>query len=493
MRANRYTWIALVILLVAFGLRARALDQAGRFHPDEALFATFARQAAINGDWLLLGNLDKPPLAIYAGALSMAVAGSQPVEGVLQLDPLTGEFAARLPGLFASLILVAVAYGTARRLYPRDPLVAVWAMLFVALSPYALAFSATAFTDGLMIALAGLAVYAAAGGSWTWAGVWLALAFWTKTQAIYALPLVLLVGWSAETLSRRAWIALLTPPLIGAGLLLAWDAARGWSSSIFALAAVNNPITGIVASDAVLPRLSAWFGFARWLLGTPTILLLGVGVIDGLVGAFRRRDRAATIDAALIAYIIGFLLLHWLIDFNIYDRYLLPLLLPSALIGARGGIAAWRWVRRRLGSAESGLLVAAMVFTLVGGAWSVASGAAPIGGDAGNGVYGRYDGIIPLADALNETHVAAVIYDHWLGWELDYYLGTWHDKRRVYYPTPEALAADALLLDETDPRYFVAPLDAPFEAWLDALRAVGFTDERVYRREGFVIYELTPP
>jgi hypothetical protein len=56
--------ISLPILLLGIGLRFHALARDMRFHPDEALFATFARAAAVKGDWLLHGSLDKTPLPV---------------------------------------------------------------------------------------------------------------------------------------------------------------------------------------------------------------------------------------------------------------------------------------------------------------------------------------------------------------------------------------------------------------------------------------------
>ena len=102
-------------------------------------------------------------------------------------------------------------------------------------------------------------------------------------------------------------------------------------------------------------------------------------------------------------------------------------------------------------------------------------------------------GIDELADWLNHKPVATVLYDRWLGWQLDYYLGVWHDKRRVYHPTPDALVADALSLDEIGPRYFVAPLGKPYERWLDALHDAGFAHEVDYRSERFIGIRLLSP
>ena len=89
--------------------------------------------------------------------------------------------------------------------------------------------------------------------------------------------------------------------------------------------------------------------------------------------------------------------------------------------------------------------------------------------------------------------MARVIYAPWLGWELDYYLGVWSDKRRVHFPTAEALAAGALALHERGERYFAAPENQPYAAWLGALERAGFGSELDYQRDGFVVYRLSPP
>jgi 4-amino-4-deoxy-L-arabinose transferase-like glycosyltransferase len=155
-RSARKTVILAVLLLIAFAQRVGFAAGEYRFHPDEALFSTFARRAALNGDWLLHGDLDKPPLSIYANALSMLLFAARPRETVLDFMPLQGEFAARLPTLFASLITIAAGYGTIRRLFPGSPR-GLWSAVLIAGSPLAIVFGATAFTDGLMICAGALA------------------------------------------------------------------------------------------------------------------------------------------------------------------------------------------------------------------------------------------------------------------------------------------------------------------------------------------------
>ncbi|MGQ9889291.1 MAG: hypothetical protein ACUVSX_12485, partial [Aggregatilineales bacterium] len=48
-------WAAAAVVLLGAALRLSALARPVTLHPDEALFSTFARAAAVNGDWLLPG------------------------------------------------------------------------------------------------------------------------------------------------------------------------------------------------------------------------------------------------------------------------------------------------------------------------------------------------------------------------------------------------------------------------------------------------------
>src|SRR3970040_757552 len=85
-------WLGAVLaVLVAALLRSLPLLD-NRFHPDEALYAYFARLIASGRDPLLSGVVvDKPPLSIYLNSLSLLVFGGH-------------EFAARLPNFYASLV-----------------------------------------------------------------------------------------------------------------------------------------------------------------------------------------------------------------------------------------------------------------------------------------------------------------------------------------------------------------------------------------------------
>lgn len=459
----------IALLFLGAWLRFHALARDMRFHPDEALFTTFARAAAINGNWMLPGALDKPPLAIYANALSMVFVGES-------------EFAARLPGTLASVLLSAVVYALARYLFKNDTL-SLTAAVLVALSPYAIAFSATALTDGLMLLFMALALWMAISGRWAWSGLWLGLGFASKQQALFYLPLLLLLAWSLNRLSRRGLARFALAFTLVCAALVLWDAARG-GTSLFALAAYNNDPARLIRTGEILPRLAAWLEHGQFLFGSrwTTAGLTAVALVTLAARVIRQpRRRAVVIDLMLFTWLIAYFWLHWLVAFNTYDRYLLPALLVIILLVARG----LHPVFRRYAAFALPISLCAL---LLGTAIDAGEGRIPI-----NDEGAQYAGIDALADYLNAKPVATVIYDRWLGWELGYYMGQWTDKRRVYYPTPNLLARGALSLCETGTRYFPAPAAQPLGHWLAALREAGFGVERAYDTPEFVVYALTPP
>lgn len=463
---------ALLVVLLGAALRLHALAQPVTLHPDEALFSAFARAAAVNGGWLLPGPLDKPPLALYASALAQAFVGA-------------GVLAARLPGALAGIALVAAVYGLARRLYGGAG-VPLLASLLAALSPLAISYSASAFTDALLLPLAALALTAGAGGRWLASGLLLGLAVASKHQALYYLPLALALGWAADRLTGRGLLRFSAG--LGAALaaLLLWDGARGGTST-FALAAANNAPWRLLRASEVAPRLAAWLSHSAQLFGPVGIALLPLALAAVGARALRQpRRRAALFDLLLLAFTLAYLLLHWLVAFNLYERYLLLLVAPACLLAARGLAGAADALRLPLRFRRAGTV--ALALALLPTALAAANGQTPLGAERA-----QRAGIETLAAHLNGKPVATVIYDRWLGWELGYYLGPWHDKRRVYYPTPETLAAGALALREQGTRYFVAPADQPAGLWLAALRDAGFTVTVDLRLPRFIVYALRPP
>jgi hypothetical protein len=530
----------IVVLLVGVWLRFDALTQDVRFHPDEALFATFARDAAVHGQWMFPGALDKPPLSLYAAALSMHGVGvTVNAKGVLDLDLRTGEFAARLPSAFAGIISMALVYILAWIL-SRQREAALIAALLMAMSPFHIAFSATAFTDPLMLMCALVSLVMAARGRPAWAGMWLALSVWSKQQGVFFLPLVLWLVFTQSLVGTRLtrfactasdtfkrWFYWRTPYreslqsgilfirfmvafAIGIVLLLTWDAARSPSqnaTSLFTLAAVNNnPERTLIRLDELLPRFSVWGSYLATFFGTPllTFGLTLVGVMAVPRAMWRRLSPMA-------GYCVLYLLAHWLIGFNLYDRYLLPLVpLLAVIVGAGLGSILDRGMiphapttpnlQRRSATNEfrgrTGLNMRSMSLsrqiTMVGLLAGIVLLSAyparyPTDGRP------RDNSIIELAAYLNAKSLGAILYDPWLGWELGYYLGAWSDKRRVHYPAPEILAEDALLNPDLAPRYLIAPHDRDVASWFDALENNGFNITLDWEDARYVVFELLPP
>ncbi|MCE2473735.1 MAG: hypothetical protein J4G18_17905, partial [Anaerolineae bacterium] len=260
--------VGATIILLASLLQFHLLTRDSRFHSDEAFFMTFARGAAVQGDWLLPGSLDKPPLSIYLSAFSMiAVGNSADAAGVLQLDVYAGEFAAALPNVMLALLFTALMMRLAWQRY-RDWPCACFAGLLSAASPYLAAFGAAAFTDMSLLFFALVAFYFAGRRRWAWAGLALGLAFWGKQQAFFvAIFLALLL--IRERAGRCDWLRFSLP--LGAAILalLAWDAARP-EASIFLQAAANNAPDQLLALPGVwLGRLAHLLGAALWLPGPP--------------------------------------------------------------------------------------------------------------------------------------------------------------------------------------------------------------------------------
>lgn len=478
----RHAAARLLVLLLASSLQFHQLGRDLRFHPDEAHFMTFARDAAVKGEWMLAGALDKPPLSIYLSAMSMVFLGvTADADGVLHLDPLIGEFAGRLPNVMLAILVVAMLMRLTWHICCDEPMTLL-AGLLAALSPNLLAFGATAFSDMSLLFCLVLALLAIETRRYGLAGIAVGLSVWCKPQALFLFPLFVSLSIFQE-IDRPARFRVGTVVVGALALLLIWDGTRP-ETSVFVLGAVNNAPDGLLrAPGEWLPRLVEWARLGSWLIAAPavTVLLLGLAGLVWLNGGGRchlsRLGRGTL--GIFLGYFVAYIGLHTVFAFNQYDRYLLPLL-PLAIVPLAALLSAmYRQIRygRRI------VLMISMVLMMTT-VWSLRAGL-PVGGDRG-----EHTGIDSLARHLNRKPVATVIYDPWLGWELGYYLGVWQDKRRVHYPNPAALVAGALALDEDGDRFLVALVNRRHDSWLDALRMAGFAVEVDYASERFVVYRI---
>jgi 4-amino-4-deoxy-L-arabinose transferase-like glycosyltransferase len=497
-RARPPALLAVLALLVAAALRrAPLLDN--RFHPDEALYASYASRIASGRDPLLAGVLvDKPPLPFYLSSLSLALVGP-------------GELAARLPSFYASLAGVALLYALARRLY--GSALAAWAAWLLALSPFDVLFAVTAFIDPLLAAACLAFLWASAAGRPRPAGLLLALAFAVKQTALLFVPLGLVFSLlnlrpsagpavALRHLVRAAWPAL-TALAVAAALVFAWDAVRRPEVGFWAQGYADNVPGRFVRANEVLPRAAAWVGLLHyataslplnlfWLAGLPLLLALGSPA----------RSRPGLADRLIAGYLLAYLGAYWLLAFNVWDRYLLPvlplglLLLARLLLWAAGGPAralhsiAGRSLSARLGPT---LVVLAVATLLLPPARAAAQSRYPVGGD-----HGAYDGVDHAAAFLRTLPEGTVLYDHWLSWQWNFYLFD-GPVYVAWFPTPDAFARDLRAFGSASPRYLVVPAwesDAELRA---AAASAGFAFEPRFvarRRDGpitLTVFALVPP
>jgi 4-amino-4-deoxy-L-arabinose transferase-like glycosyltransferase len=462
------------------------LAQDVRFHPDEALYVTYARRVALHGDLLLSdAPLDKPPLTIAAIALSFSSFGP-------------GEFAARLPSFFASLLTLATLHALTHRLY-KTASGANITILLLALSPLDLAFAATAFLDPLLTLWLIIALLAASHDRWRIGGIAFALALATKQSALFFAPLIVAIGVGRVARSGWTWRDLwhrlcrfAIVVIIGALLLALWSAARAAPIDFWTLGALNNDPGRLIRANELLPRLVRWLDLLTNVTGFgPLLLLMYIPLLQAI---FRPRpSRRTLIDLILLSSVLAYFFAYWLIALNTYDRYLHPLGSLVLLLIGRAIIKTSFTFSPPLHSLERGLggevnkplflltLILILPYTL-----TALRGELTIGGDRG-----QHIGIDRLAVTLNMLPKGSIVYDYWLGWELGYYLGDQPAVQVVFQPSPQGLMRS--VCGSTTESYFVGP-SSEIEAWLWPLLDRGGSAALMFE-DRFRLYRLScePP
>ncbi len=446
----------LAVLLIGALLRIPLLARDSRFQPDEALYATFGRSVS-NGDLLLSGEtLDKPPLLFWA------IGGSFRLFGI-------SEFAARLPDWAASVVSVGVLFALARRLYA-DQRIALVAALLLAVSPFDRAFAGTAYTDPLLTLGVLCGCLASVMGRWRLAGFALAFAFATKPSGLQWIPLVILLGWVCSGLSICALRRFMLTFGIGFVMLALWSAARGTVPDFWTLNVVNNTPGRLIRANEVLPRFERWGSLLGTLAPLPILGWLAVPLT-----AFSRNQqvelsRHLLIDVLLTAYTIASLAALWLIAFNTYDRYL-HTLAPFMLILLARMIVAVCALFKHPTAYRVALALTCFSPLLTSGA--------VIGGDPE-----EYTGIDRVASVLDALPVGTIVYDHWLGWELRFYLGDKPPIRVIWMPNVDEM------ISAVQSGYLVAPRSEA-DPWLAALKKAGVSVNISDETPTFIIAQVT--
>jgi 4-amino-4-deoxy-L-arabinose transferase-like glycosyltransferase len=492
-------WPLIVAILLAATLIRTLPLLDNRFHPDEALYGSFARRIASGQDPLLTGVLvDKPPLGFYLMAF-----------GLLLGDASHGELGARLPSLYASLVSVALLFVLARRLYGQ--VAALVAAALLAASPLAVLFAITLFLDPLLTAAVLWAFCAAARSRWRSLAVAMAIALAIKQTALVFVPLALALsllrlrpGTAARQVLTHLWrgVQRLAPALaLSAVAIFSWDAARHPVIGLWRQGHADNMPGRLVRANEVTPRALAWAGLLHYTTASTALNGLAVAGLAGLlIAGARRPSRGALADGLLAGYALLYLGAYWLLAFNVWDRYLLPLLPVLCLLAARSWLwlaaRVLGWLRPRAGPSLARLALAGLAVllgvSLLPGAVHAARSGYPVGGD-----HGAYDGVDDAARFLSGLPEGSVLYDHWLSWQWNFYLF----EAPVYVawlPSPDVFAADLQAFGSKSPRYLVVPSWEQDSELRAAAAGAGYTfvaRHYSYRRDGslsLTVYELAP-
>ena len=419
---------------------------------DEAHYGYWARLIASGKDVMLERvAVDKPPFYLYTLARWFQWFGVSDASG-------------RALNVVLSVLTMVVVGLLAWRIFgPRGGL---WGLACFALSPFAISFAPTMYTDPMLTWWVMVALLAASYDLGLLAGLALGMGFATKQTGLLFIPLVGMALPLGHGLRARPWPWQRVWPwprtrwlvelgLAGAGFAYLWHKVWQWDGWRILPAEIPDFWTqswhsygGLtwVAPWAWPSRVAVWWEVWRWwgggLLGT--LVWVGLALVAGwdawqvVRGEASSKERlAAWWTWLFLGFSAGYLVLHVVIGFQPWDRYLLPLAPLSALVAA------------------------------------------------------FLDETVPCYHG--------VIYQRWLGWQWDWYL--WDRSDRVYWEDEEMLVEDVLKDRYGYARFVVFPgwhLDEvpKLEA---ALAQVGLHLEERMRVEDpatgavkFLVFEIEP-
>lgn len=309
---------------------------------DEALYAYWARHWLENRDPLFLAHwIDKPPVYLWLQSLALYV---------FRLEPASVRYVNIL-----AMALLCLGMGCfAWRQWGRRT--AGLCFVLTLANPLVLAYGPTGLTDPVFV-LAGTAACLLA-----WqrhpiaAGMALAVSIFCKQAGLLYLPLAAGTMWLFRSAHWRQDFRMWAGGLLGVSLpILIWDGIRTIWAPSFWYAGFDHyaPLRLAPAADWG-HRLANWMplygsvwggwpGWAAW-----GILLLASGRVK-LQAPLTAEDRWVGLS---LVWLVGYMLLHWLLTFNPWIRYLLPLapLLVLSTVWAAKTLwpAATSWRQRLL-------------------------------------------------------------------------------------------------------------------------------------------------
>ena len=467
---------------------------------DEAIYGYWALHAWYVDPLFLHVWPDKPPIFLWLLAAALQLWGH---------GPETAGAAARWVNIMAGTLTIPLLAACARRWWGERAALA--AGLLAALSPFAISFAPTAFTDPLLVLAGSLALALAVRRRWFWSGFWLGVAIMTKQQGLLFVPLVAACGLYArpKVAGSVRWVVGLAAVVLA---ILYWDSLR-WAvaPSPWDLGVTNVGGVALLAPAVWLGRAGNWLGLAWYLLASPWAWgAYGVLLVLAAIGAWRRRERRRSWLPALILAIwaVGFLLLHVGSSVQVWDRYLLPLTVPLALLGGWGVAEVGRGVTgstnttgrtRGWGTRSGGTTFAAtarllapdlrpllaILALLAVPAVTAAWGRLPIGGD-----HGAYAGLDEALAAVDRP--GALLFHRELGWQARFALFDEIRSGEVglrYFPS-EVYLADSATKSPHKERFVIVPDWAPLPDLGMQLAGRRLKGEIVLRSGHFAVYRI---
>ncbi len=486
------------LTLLSFTLRLPLLNRF-TFHPDEAIYSTWALHFLRADPMFLSVWPDKPPIFIWLLAGAFQLFGAS-------------EASARWLNIAASTLAVPVVAATGRALWGRRAGLIAGAAL--ALNPFALSFAPTAFTDPTLVLFGSLSLLLAVRGRAFWAGLWLAAAIMTKQQGVLYFPLIVAVlslqlpivnlplTINNSLFNQRPLAGRLSPPPSlpppGGGAVASSTKARlppqsgeGWGGVIRFLLGLLLIIAPILYWDsqrwAVAPspwdlsarnygaltwlppaqwgeRAVAWgewlwyFGASWWVWSLLVVTLLAALTQTRRIPQTLRALptlRSTSILVVLVAWSLAFLALHLTTNVQPWDRYLLPLVpILALLIGA-----TFSQLGRTLPQVAA-ILCAALLLAWTPPALAATQGRLPLGGD-----HGAWSGVREsLAWVQQESPADTAIHHDQLGWPLRFYLYdalARGDIEARWFPSPVALVDDVAKRPVGQRQFWIAPSWSP--------------------------------
>lgn len=292
------------------------------------------------------------------------------------------------------------------------------------------------------------------------AGILAGLALGTKQQGLFLAPFsFLLTSWRRkEGLPRFFW---LLGFLIPFAIVEWWDALR-WATrpSFWDRSLVTYGGLGLVPWPELGHRFLKWLELLSWTAGGPVpAVLLTINLIFQLRGKYH----LTRFDWAFLGFIAYWFALHWLLNFQVWDRYTLPLTPFLVALWARGlaGHDGRRWK------------VVVIITTLLFSQLAIRPDGLPAGSN-----YHLYDGVEGLAHYLREKAERSVtVYHRYLGWHLHFYLHGAEAEIR-WYPSYQELVKDLKAGNPGEKLLAFAPFEDE-ESVIKALEQSGYLLEKL--------------